>query len=91
MKKLVSLILALVMLLSVGMVAQAEAQEEPIKIVWWVYGSEAPIDTQIVVDAANKYSAEKIGVVVELLFKDEDGFSRSMSTEIGRASCRERV
>lgn len=75
MKKLVSLILALAMLLSVGMVAQAE---EPIKIVWWVYGSDAPIDTQLVVDAANAYSAEKIGVVVELLFKDEDGFNRDM-------------
>ena len=75
MKKLVSLILALAMLLSVGMVAQAE---EPTKIIWWVYGSDAPIDTQLVVEAANKYSAEKIGVVVELLFKDESGFDRDM-------------
>ena len=75
MKKLVSLILALAMLLSVGMIAQAD---EPTKIVWWVYGSDAPIDTQLVVEAANKYSAEKIGVVVELLFKDESGFDRDM-------------
>ena len=75
MKKLVSLILALAMLLSVGMIAQAD---EPTKIVWLVYGSDAPIDTQLVVEAANKYSAEKIGVVVELLFKDESGFDRDM-------------
>ena len=40
MKKLVSLILALAMVLSMGLVsAQAE---EPTKIIWWVYGSEAP-------------------------------------------------
>lgn len=76
MKKLVSLILALIMVLSMGLcTAQAE---EPIKIVWWVYGSDAPIDTQMVVDAANAYSAEKIGVTVELLFKDEAGFDRDM-------------
>ena len=76
MKKLVSLILALIMVLSMGLcTAQAE---EPIKIVWWVYGSDAPIDIQMVVDAANAYSAEKIGVTVELLFKDEAGFDRDM-------------
>ena len=76
MKKLVSLILALIMVLSMGLcTAQAE---EPTKIVWWVYGSDAPIDTQLVVDAANAYSAEKIGVTVELLFKDEAGFDRDM-------------
>ena len=73
MKKLVSLILTLAMVLSMGLcTAQAD---EPTKIIWWVYGSEAPIDTQIVVDAANAYSAEKIGVVVELLFLDEEGFN----------------
>ena len=80
MKKLVSLILTLAMVLSMGLcTAQAD---EPTKIIWWVYGSEAPIDTQIVVDAANAYSAEKIGVVVELLFLDEEGFNREMNADV---------
>ena len=78
MKKLLSLVLALVLVMSMGLcIAQAE---EPKKIVWWVYGSDAPIDTQMVVDAANAYSAEKIGVTVELIFKNEETFPIGMDT-----------
>ena len=79
MKKILSLVLALTMVLSMGLcTAQAE---EPIKIVWWVYASgDAPIDTKLVVDAANAYSAEKIGVTVELIFKNEEQFDLSMNT-----------
>jgi len=81
MKKLLSLVLVLAMVLSMGLcVAQAD---EPTKIVWWVYAaSDAPIDTQLVVDAANKYSAEKIGVTVELIFKNDDQFGLDMSTGV---------
>ena len=78
MKKLLSLALALAMLLSLAGTASAE---EPIHLVWWVYTSgDAPIDTQMVVDAANAYSAEKIGVTVELIFKNEDQFNLGMQT-----------
>ncbi|MBR4082299.1 MAG: ABC transporter substrate-binding protein, partial [Clostridia bacterium] len=79
MKKLLSLVLALAMVLSMGLfTAQAE---EPTKIIWWVYASgDAPIDTQLVVDAANKYSAEKIGVTVELIFKNDEQFGLDMNT-----------
>lgn len=79
MKKILSLVLALAMVLSMGLsIAQAD---EPTKIVWWVYNaSDAPIDTQLVVDAANAYSAEKIGVTVELIFKNEEQFDLSMNT-----------
>lgn len=81
MKKLLSLILALAMVLSMGLcTAQAE---EPTKIIWWVYASgDAPIDTQLVVDAANAYSAEKIGVTVELIFKNDEQFGLDMSTGV---------
>ena len=80
MKKLVSLILALAMLLSMGMVAQAD---EPTKIIWWVYAAgDAPIDTQLVQEAANKYSAEKIGVTVELIFKNDEQFGLDMDTGV---------
>jgi len=78
MKKFLALVLALVLVMSMGLtIAQAE---EPKKITWWVYGSDAPIDTQMVVDAANKYSAEKIGVTVELIFKNEETFPLGMDT-----------
>ncbi len=81
MKKLLSLVLVLAMVLSMGLsVAQAD---EPTKIIWWVYAaSDAPIDTQLVVDAANKYSADKIGVTVELIFKNEDQFALDMTTGV---------
>jgi len=81
MKKLLSLVLVLAMVLSMGLsVAQAD---EPTKIIWWVYAaSDAPIDTQLVVDAANKYSAEKIGVTVDLIFKNDEQFGLDMSTGV---------
>lgn len=81
MKKLVLLILTLSMILSVGLCpAQAD---EPTKIIWWLYASgDAPIDTQFVQEAANKYSAEKIGVVVELIFKNDEQFGLDMDTGV---------
>ena len=77
MKKILSLMLALALVLSLTCTAGAETQ----KIVWWVYASgDAPIDTQMVVEAANAYSAEKIGVEVELLFKNDEQFGLGMQT-----------
>ena len=78
MKKVLSIVLALMLVLSMGMVAHAE---EPVKIVWWVYSAgDAPIDTEVVVAAANAYSADKIGVTVELIFKTDEQFGLGMST-----------
>ena len=77
MKKFLSLALALMLVLAIACTASDETQ----KIIWWVYASgDAPIDTQMVVDAANAYSAEKIGVEVELIFKNEEQFNLGMST-----------
>ena len=77
MKKLLSLVLALALILSLGL-AQAD---EPTKITWWLYTSgDAPIDTQLVAEAANAYSAEKIGVTVEMIFKNDEQFNLGMQT-----------
>ncbi|MBR5287447.1 MAG: ABC transporter substrate-binding protein [Clostridia bacterium] len=77
MKKFLSLALALMLVLAIACTASAETK----KIIWWVYASgDAPIDTAVVVEAANKYSAEKIGVEVELIFKNEEQFNLGMST-----------
>ena len=78
MKKVLSLVLTLALVLSMGILS-AHA-EEPAKIIWWVYG-DAPIDTKLVVEAANAYSAEKIGVTVDLLFKTDEQFATDMSTD----------
>ena len=79
MKKLLSLILALAMVLAMG-IGAANAEEPVRKIIWWVYG-DAPIDTQLVVEKANEYSREKIGVEVDLIFKTEDQFNTDMSSD----------
>ena len=77
MKKLLTLVLALALVFAIACTATAETQ----KIIWWVYASgDAPIDTAMVVEAANAYSAEKIGVEVELIFKNEEQFGLGMQT-----------
>ena len=77
MKKFLTLVLALALICSFACTATAETQ----KIIWWVYAAgDAPIDTALVVEAANKYSAEKIGVEVELIFKNEEQFTLGMQT-----------
>jgi len=54
--------------------------EEPIELTWWLFSAgAAPIDAALVQEAANKYSAEKIGVTVNMIFKEEDQFDLSMS------------
>ena len=79
MKKLLSLILALALVLTMG-IGAANADEPVQKIIWWVYG-DAPIDTQLVVEKANEYSREKIGVEVDLIFKTEDQFNTDMGSD----------
>ncbi len=79
MKKLLSLILALALVLTMG-IGAANAEEPVKKIIWWVYG-DAPIDTELVVEKANEYSREKIGVEVELIFKTDEQFDTDMSTD----------
>ena len=69
MKKILALILAAVMMLSLCSFAAAE---EPVKLVWFMYtASEMPIDWPEVEEALNAYSAEKIGVVCEYKYMDE--------------------
>ena len=69
MKKILALILAAVMMLSLCSIAAAE---EPVKLVWFVYtDSEAPLDWAEVEEVLNAYSAEKIGVTCEFKYMNE--------------------
>lgn len=69
MKKILALILAAVMMLSLCSIAAAE---EPVKLVWFIYTDrEAPLDWAEVEEALNAYSAEKIGVTCEFKYMNE--------------------
>ena len=71
MKKILSLILALVMVFSVCSFATAETTE-PVHLIWFMYiSNQAPIDWPEVEEALNAYSAEKIGVTCEFRYMDE--------------------
>ena len=55
------------------------ANTEPIHLVWWVYAeNNAPTAIEEVLQKANEMSAEKIGVTVEMQFKNEEQFAQSM-------------
>lgn len=69
MKKALALVLALMLLIPAFSVASAE---EPIVVKWvTVCPSDTPDDTAKVVEAANAYSAEKYGFVVDFELMDE--------------------
>ena len=68
MKKLVSLVLALMMVLTMG----AALAEEPIKVTWAMgCGGTAPTDNAMVLEELNKMARELIGVEVDIQYFDE--------------------
>lgn len=77
MKKLVSLVLALMMVF--GMTAAVA--EEPIKITWAMgTGSTAPIDNAMVLEELNKISREAIGVECDIQYFTNDQLQNSINT-----------
>jgi len=79
MKKLLSLILVLTFFLT--FFTLPALAEEPIKIVWkTVCPTDAPNDLRKIIDAANAYSAEKIGVVVDLQLMNETALALEIET-----------
>lgn len=78
MKKLLAVILALAMLLSMG-VASAD---EPVKLTWWLFATgDAPIDWPEVEEKLNEISRAKIGVECE--FKYMTGDQINLATQSG--------
>ena len=53
---------------------------EPVKLTWWVYGSDVPNALPEVLERANAITAEKIGVTVDMIFKNEDQFALDLNT-----------
>ncbi|MCL2866879.1 MAG: ABC transporter substrate-binding protein, partial [Clostridia bacterium] len=76
MKKLLTLLVAVAMLLSAVSFAAAEA---PVKLVWWLFCSaEAPLDWAEVEEKLNEISAQEIGVVCEFRWLDANQVSTAM-------------
>lgn len=79
MKKLASLVLALMLVLSVCSFAGAE--DEVIKLTWAMgTGSTAPKDNAMVLEELNKISREKIGVEVDIQYFTNDQLQNSIQS-----------
>ena len=77
MKKLVSLVLALMMVLSMS----AALAEEPIKITWAMgTGATAPIDNAMVLEELNKMSRELINVECDIQYFTNDQLQTSIQS-----------
>ena len=73
MKKLVTLVLALALVLSMGVIAPAQAEGDPIKLTWAMgTGDVAPIDNAMVLEELNKMSRELIGVECDIQYFTND-------------------
>lgn len=82
MKKLVSLILSLVLVLSMGtFCVGAQADAEPIKLTWAMgTGDTAPIDNAMVLEELNKMSRELIGVECDIQYFSGDQIQISIQS-----------
>ena len=75
MKKLVSLVLALALVLSMAAFS-ASAEGDIVKLTWAQgSGSTAPIDNAIVLEALNEISREKLGVECDIQYFTNDSYS----------------
>jgi len=70
MKKLIAIVLATVMMLS--MVSFASAEGDYVKLTWVNGNAPAPIDNAQVLEELNKISREKLGVEVEIIYMTSD-------------------
>ena len=75
MKKLVSILLALMLVLGVCSFASAE---DYVKLTWVNGNSPAPIDNDMVLEELNKISREKLGVEVEIIYMSSDEVQTSI-------------
>lgn len=75
MRKLISLLLAVCMLLSLGFLVPASA-DEIVKLTWAQgTGGDAPVDNAMVVERLNEISREKLGVEVDILYFNNEQIS----------------
>ena len=76
-KRILSLLTAAVMTggLLTGWGAEQDYGKDVITLRWVTFGTAVPDDLQKIVKKANEYSAEKIGVVVDIEFQPTEGLN----------------
>ena len=77
--KRISLILIFMFLLS-GCGSAGKGKDEPIRLRWVTYETAVPSDLKEVIAAANAYSADKIGVVVDLELQPKEMINLIMAS-----------
>ena len=80
MKKLVSLILALALVLSVMSFATVASAEDYVKLTWVQGNSPAPKDNDMVLEELNKILRERIGVEIEIVYMSSDEVGTSIAS-----------
>jgi len=80
MKKLVSLVLALALVLGLASFTVGNAEGEIVKLTWLQNGSPAPIDNDIVLEELNKISREEVGVECDIIYMSHDEASLSVQS-----------
>lgn len=78
MKKLVSVMLALVMVLSMMTFVSFASAEEYMKLTWVQGNSPAPIDNDMVLEELNKITRERLGCEIEIVYMSSDEVGTSI-------------
>ena len=79
MKKLVSLVLALAMVLSLMSFVSVAAAEDVVKLTWVQGNSPAPKDNAMVLEELNKILRERIGVEIDIIYMSSDEVGTSIA------------
>lgn len=78
MKKTISLLLSLLMLLTVASFASAE---EPVELIWWMGATaDAPVDQPMVEAALNEITAEKLGITIKCVYMSTNQIALAMAS-----------
>ena len=80
MKKLVSVMLALVMVLSMMTFVSFASAEEYMKLTWVQGNSPAPIDNAMVLEELNKITRERLGCEIEIVYMSSDEVGTSIAS-----------
>ena len=76
MKKLVAIVLAALMMLSVVSFASAD---DYVKLTWVQGNSPAPIDNDMVLEELNKITRERLGCEIEIVYMSSDEVGTSIA------------
>ena len=80
MKKLVSLLVALTMLMGLVSFTAIASADDYVKLTWVQGNSPAPIDNAMVLEELNKITRERLGVEIEIVYMSSDEVGTSIAS-----------